>query len=65
MTVTGLYFMAHTLREKGSVIWSNLTGKISAELVMLIIVITIALRPNTGVVCIENNGTERNVKTQR
>ena len=31
MTATGCYFMAHILRKNGSVIWSNLTGKISAE----------------------------------
>ena len=65
MTVTGFYFMAHTLRKNGSVIWSNLTGKISADLEMQLIAIEIALRPNTGVVPIENNVTKRNVKSQR
>ena len=64
MTVTGCYFMAHTLRKNGSVIWSNLNGKISAELVMQIIAIAIALQPDTGVVPIEKNGTKRNVKSQ-
>ena len=57
--------MAHTLRKNGSVIQSNLTGNISAELAMYIIAIVIALRPNTGVVLIENNGTKINVKSQR
>ena len=60
MTATGCYFMAQTLGENGSVIWSNLIGKISAELAMQLITIVIALRPNTGVVLIENNGTKRN-----
>ena len=64
MTVTDCYFMAHILRKNGSVIWSNLTGKISAELAMQLIVISIALRPDTGVVPIENNGTKINVNPQ-
>ena len=57
--------MAHTLRKNGSVIQSNLTGKISTVLAMQLIAIAIALRPNTGVVLIENNGTKINVKSQR
>ena len=59
MTETGYYFMAHTLRQNGSVIWSNLTGKISKELAMQIIAISVALRPNTGVVPIKYNGTKK------
>ena len=65
MTVTGCYFMAHNLRKNDSVIRSNLTGKISAELAMNLIAISIALRPDTGVVPIEKNGTKINVKSQR
>ena len=64
MTVADFYFMAYTLRKNGSVIWSNLTGKISAELAMQLIAIAIALQPDTGVVPIKKNGTERNVKSQ-
>ena len=57
--------MAHTLKKNGSVIRSNLTGKISAELGMQIIAIAIALQHETGVVPIENNEKKRNVKSQR
>ena len=57
--------MAHTLRKNGSVIWSNLTGKISAELAMQLIAIAIALQPDTGVVLIEKKGTKINVRIQR
>ena len=52
-TSTGFYFMAHTLIQNGSVIRSNLTGKISAELATQLIAILVALRPNTGAVPIE------------
>ena len=65
MIVMGCYFMADTLRKNGSVIHSNLTGKISVELVMQIIAIAIALRPDARVVPIENNGTKISVKSQR
>ena len=65
MTVTCCYFMAHTLRKTGSVVQSNLTGKISVEIVMHPIAIEIALRPNTGVVLIKKNGTKRSMKSQR
>ena len=65
MTVTGCYLMAHTLRRNGSVIQSNLTGKISAELAMHLITIAIALHPDTRFVPIEKNGTKRSVKSQR
>ena len=61
---TGFYFMAHTPRENGPVIWSKFTGEISAELAMQTIAIAIALRPDTGVVPIENNGTKRSVESQ-
>ena len=64
MTVTGCYFMAHNLRKNGSVIRSNLTGKISAELAMQPTAIAIALRPNTEVIPIEKNGIKRNVESQ-
>ena len=64
MIVMGCYFMAHTLRKNGSVIWSNLTGKISTELGIQLIAISITIQPDTGVVLIENNGTKRNVKSQ-
>ena len=47
--------MAHTLRENGSVIRSNLTGKISTELAIQIIEISIALRLDTRVVPIKKN----------
>ena len=56
MTVMGCYFMVHTLRKNSSVIWLNLTGKISAELAMNLIAIAIALQPDTRVIPIENNG---------
>ena len=49
----------------GSVIQSNLTEKRSIELSMQLITISIALRPNTGVVPFKKNGTKRNVKSQR
>ena len=65
MTATACSLMAHTLRKNGVVIRSNLTGKIFKELVMQLIAIAIALQPDTGVVLIENNGTKRNVKSQR
>ena len=65
LTVMGCYSMANNLRKNGSVIWSNLTGKISADLAMQLITISIALQPNTGVVPIENNGAKRNMKSQR
>ena len=52
-------------KKNGSVIWSNLTGKISAELWMHLITITVDLRLDRGVVPIEKNGTKRSVKGQR
>ena len=63
MSVTGCYFMAHTLRKNGSVIRSNLTGKISAELAMQLIAIKIALQPDTGVTPIENNEKNKREKS--
>ena len=65
MTATGFYFMAHTLRKNGSVIRSNLTRKIYAELAMQLIAISIDLLPNTEVVPIKKNGIKRRVKIQR
>ena len=50
MKVMGCYFMAHNLRKNASVIRSNLTGKIPADIAMQLIAIAIALRPDTGVV---------------
>ena len=58
-----LFHGKHTLRQNGLVIRSNLTGKISAELAMQLIVVAVALRPNTGVVPIKFNGTKRRVKS--
>ena len=57
--------MAHNMRKNGSVIQSNLTRKISGELVMQLIATAISLQPDTGVVTIEKNGTKINVKSQR
>ena len=57
--------MTNNLRKNGSVIRSNLTRKISAELVMQLIAISLALRPETGIVLIENIRTKRSVKNQR
>ena len=65
MIVMGCYLIAHTLRKNGSVIRSNLTGKIYADLAMQLIAISIAIRPDTGVAPIEKNGTKRSVKNQR
>ena len=49
--------------KNGSVIRSNLTGKISTKLVMQLITKSIALQPNTGVVSIKK-WKKRNVKSQ-
>ena len=49
----GLLFHGTFPETKKSVIQSNLTGKISAELTMKLIEIAVALRPNKGVVLIE------------
>ena len=57
----GLLFHGTYPEKNGSVIRSNLTGKISAELVMQLIATAISLQPDTGVVPIEKNGTKRNV----
>ena len=59
MTATGYYFMAHNLKKNVSVICSKLTGKISAELAMQIIAISIALRPNKGFSPTKKNGTKK------
>ena len=44
------------LEKNGSVVLSNLTGKIFAELAMQLIATAIDIRPDTGAVPIENNG---------
>ena len=61
--INGLIFHGTYPDKNGSVVWSNLTGKISAELVMHIIAIEIALLPDTGVVLIENNGKNKREKS--
>ena len=50
-----LIFHGTCPEKNGLVIWSNLTCKISAELAMQLISISIALRTDTGVVPIEKN----------
>ena len=60
-----LLFHGSYPEKNGSVIQSNLTGKISAKLVMHLIAIAIPLRHNTGVFPIEKNGTKISVKSQR
>ena len=60
----GCYFMAHNLIKNGSLIQSNLTGKMSAELAMQLTEIAIDLRPDTGIIPIKKNGTKRSVKIQ-
>ena len=60
-----LLFIGTYPEKNGSVIRSNLTRKISAELAMQLIKISIALQPDTDVAPIENNETKRNVKSQR
>ena len=61
----GLLFHGTYPEKSGSVIRSNLTGKISAEIAMQLIAIEISLLPNTGVFPIEMNGTKINMKSQR
>ena len=61
----GLIFHGTYPEKNVSLIRSNITGRISADLVMQIIEIAISLRPDTWVVLIEKNGTKRNVKSQR
>ena len=61
----GLLFHVTYPEKNGSVIRSNLTGEISSELSKQLMTISIALRPNAGVVPIKNNGTKRNMKSQR
>ena len=61
----GVLFHGTYLEKNGSVIMSNLIGKISTEIAMQLIAISIALQPDTGVILIEKNETKRNVKSQR
>ena len=60
----GLLFHGTHPEKNVSVIQTNLTGKISAELAMHLIEILIDLHPDTRVVPIKKKGTKRSVKSQ-